>query len=195
MGQCTAGQSRRVDPEEVTNLAIYCALAGLAGAKLFMFLFNFDEYRNDPKSIFSLNTLQAAGVFQGGFLLALMVAIWYMRKVHLPAFQTFDILAPGVALGHAIGRIGCFAAGCCWGTECNLPWAVTFSNLEANKLTGVPLHVSLHPTQLYESLAEALIFVLLLRQIRKAHAPGSIFGFIPGAVLVGAVSGGVRPQP
>ncbi len=57
--------------EKVTNLAIYCALAGLAGAKLFMILFDFQTYWNDPKSLFSLSTLQAAGVYQGGFLVAL----------------------------------------------------------------------------------------------------------------------------
>ncbi len=80
------------------------------------------------KSLFSLNTLQAAGVYQGGFLLALVVAVLYMRRQHLPGFETCDVFAPGIALGQAIGRLGCFSAGCCWGTEANLPWAVTFHN-------------------------------------------------------------------
>lgn len=162
--------------EAITNLAIYCALAGLAGAKLFMFLFNFRDYWNDPRSIFTLSTLQAAGVYQGGFLLALVVAILYMRQVHLPAWETFDVFAPGIALGHAVGRIGCLAAGCCWGTECHLPWAITFTNPDANQLTGVPLNVPLHPTQIYESIAEALIFTFLFFRFKKPHAPGDIFG-------------------
>ncbi len=162
--------------EAVTNLAIYCALGGLAGAKLFMFLFDFRDYWNDPKSIFTLSTLQAAGVFQGGLVGALIVAVLYMRHAHLPAFETFDVFAPGIALGHAIGRIGCLAAGCCWGSECHLPWAITFTNPQANQLTGVPLNVPLHPAQLYESLAEAIIFGVLWRRIRKAHAAGEIFG-------------------
>lgn len=162
--------------EDVTNLAIYCALAGLIGAKLFMFLFNYREYVANPKSIFTLSTLQAAGVYQGGFLLALATAILYMRKVHLPAMETLDIFAPGIALGHAIGRLGCLAAGCCWGQECHLPWAVTFRNQQANELTGVPLDVPLHPTQIYESLAEAAIFMFLYRRVRKGHAPGEMFG-------------------
>ena len=170
------GKRAGLNPESITNVAIYCALAGLAGAKLFMFLFNFREYWNDPGSIFTLSTLQAAGVYQGGFLLALVVAIYYMRRVQLPALETFDVFSPGIALGHAIGRIGCFAAGCCWGTECHLPWAVTFRNPEANQLTGVPLGVPLHPTQLYESIAEALIFGFLLWRIAKPHLAGSIFG-------------------
>jgi len=162
--------------EAITNLAIYCALAGLAGAKLFMILFDFRDYWNNPRSLFTIATLQAAGVYQGGLLLALLTAIYYMRKTHLPALETFDVFAPGIAVGHAIGRIGCFAAGCCWGTECNLPWAVTFRNPQANELVGVPLNRPLHPTQLYESFAEAIIFAYLYKRIQKLHAPGEIFG-------------------
>ncbi len=163
--------------EPVTNLAIYCALAGLAGAKLFMILFDFHEYTAGMRKIFSLETLQAAGVYQGGFLLALVVAALYIRHNHLPGLQTCDVFAPGIALGQAIGRIGCFSAGCCWGIECHLPWAVTFRNPEAWNLTGVPLAIPLHPTQLYESLADALIFFLLYRLIGRAHHPGAILGW------------------
>ena len=163
--------------EPVTNLAIYCALAGLVGAKLFMVLFDFSQYLNDPASLFSFNTLQAAGVYQGGLVLALIVAIWYMRRNRLPVLATCDVFAPGIALGQAVGRIGCFAAGCCWGTECHLPWAVTFRNLEAQRLTGVPLGDPLHPTQLYESLADAVIFFVLYRLIARPHAAGAILGW------------------
>src|SRR5271155_2434331 len=70
--------------EAITNLAIYCALAGLAGAKLFMILFDFQTYWNDPRSLFSLSTLQAAGVYQGGFVVAFLVALLYMRRQNLP---------------------------------------------------------------------------------------------------------------
>ncbi len=162
--------------EPVTNLAIYCALAGLAGAKLFMFLFDFGQYWSGERRFFSLETLQAAGVYQGGLLLAFLMAILYMRRVHLPTLETLDVFAPGIAIGHAIGRLGCFAAGCCWGTSCSLPWAVTFTNPQAQDLVGVPLNQPLHPAQLYESFAEAVIFVFLYRRIQKAHAAGEIFG-------------------
>src|SRR5579864_1779214 len=94
--------------EPVTNLAIYCALAGLAGAKLFMILFDFKYYLDGTKPLFSLDTLQAAGVYQGGFLLALLTAVLYMRRNRLPALQTCDVFAPGIALGQAVGRLGCF---------------------------------------------------------------------------------------
>jgi phosphatidylglycerol:prolipoprotein diacylglycerol transferase len=167
----------KLPPEPITNLVIYCALAGLAGAKLFMILFDLRSYWDGTRALFSLDTLQAAGVYQGGFLLALITAVLYMRHNHLPVLETSDVFAPGIALGQAIGRLGCFAAGCCWGTECHLPWAVTFSSVEARDLTGVPLGVSLHPAQLYESLADALVFLVLYRMIAKPHGAGAILGW------------------
>jgi phosphatidylglycerol---prolipoprotein diacylglyceryl transferase len=167
----------KLPAEPVTNLAIYCALAGLAGAKLFMILFDLPSYLDGTYKLFSLDTLQAAGVYQGGFLVALVTAVLYMRHNHLPVLQTCDVFAPGIALGQAIGRIGCFAAGCCWGVECHLSWAVTFHNPEAHNLTNVPLGLPMHPAQLYESAADALIFAFLYRMITRPHTPGAILGW------------------
>lgn len=171
------GKKANLPAEPVTNLAIYCALAGLVGAKLFMVLFDFKSYWNDPASLFSLNTLQAAGVYQGGFLVALLTAVLYIRRHHLPGLATCDVFSPGIAVGQAIGRLGCFSAGCCWGVETHLPWAVTFRNPEAYRLTGVTLGVPLHPTQLYESFADALIFAFLYRMIGRPHTAGTILGW------------------
>jgi phosphatidylglycerol:prolipoprotein diacylglycerol transferase len=160
--------------EPVTNLGVYCALAAIGGAKVMMFLVDIPYYAEHPGEIFSWASLQAGGVFYGGLLGALAVAIWYMRKTGLPGMRTADAFAPGIALGHGIGRLGCFSAGCCWGVECHLPWAVTFTNPVSNQLVGVPLHVPLHPTQLYESISEFLIFGILYWRFRKAHSPGAI---------------------
>jgi phosphatidylglycerol---prolipoprotein diacylglyceryl transferase len=162
--------------DAVVNLGVYCALAGILGAKLAMILLDLDYYRQNPREIFTFSTLQAGGVFQGGLILALVVAFFYMRKVKLPGLLTADVLAPGVALGHAIGRAGCFAAGCCWGLECHRSWAVTFTNPAANQLFGTPLNVPLHPTQLYEAGAEALTFIVLLTRFRRPHRAGAIIG-------------------
>jgi len=164
----------RLDPEAITNLGIYCALSAIVGAKLMMFLIDIPYYAQHPDEIFSLSTLQAGGVFYGGLIAALAVAFWYMRKTRLPALPTADIFAPGIALGHAIGRLGCFSAGCCWGRETHLPWAVTFTDPEANRLVGVPLGIPLHPTQLYESAAELVIFAILLLSVRRPHVPGAV---------------------
>jgi phosphatidylglycerol:prolipoprotein diacylglycerol transferase len=162
--------------DAVTNLGIYCALAGIAGAKLMMFLVDIPYYVEHPGEILSFSTLQAGGVFYGGLLAALAVAVWYMRKTKLPAWRTADVFAPGIALGHGIGRIGCFTAGCCWGVQCDRPWSVTFTNPVAHELVGVPLNVPVHPTQLYEAVAEFAIFGILYRRIRKPHPDGAVIG-------------------
>lgn len=164
-------------PELVTNLAIYCALAGMAGAKLFMFIFDWQTYLLHPSEIFTISTLQAAGVYQGGLLMAILLAFFYMRRTGLPGLATADVFSPGLAIGHAIGRIGCLMAGCCWGAVCHRPWAITFTNPDAHNLTGVPLGTPLHPAQLYESIAEFVIFGFLYRRFHSAHRDGDIIGW------------------
>jgi len=161
-----------LNPELITNLAVYVALAGLAGAKLLMIAFD----RPTLREIFTLSTLQAAGVFQGGLILAIIVAFAYNRSQGLPLLQTMDAFAPGIALGHAIGRMGCLAAGCCWGRETTLPWAITFHNPDAYGLTGVPLETPLHPSQIYEFTTEGLLFAYMYWRFGRAHEPGRIIG-------------------
>jgi phosphatidylglycerol:prolipoprotein diacylglycerol transferase len=157
--------------ELVTNLAVYVALAGLLGAKLLMIWFDWPNVQ-----VFSLGFLQAAGVYQGGLILAVAFAFFYIRRNKLPFLATCDTFAPGIALGHSIGRLGCFAAGCCWGKESKLPWAVTFHNPDAWALTGVPLETPLQPSQLYEFATEALLFGYLYWRIGRPHEPGKIIG-------------------
>jgi len=167
------GAKAGLHKETVLNLGIYCALAGIAGAKLLMIVLD-PAVRSNWREIFSLSTLQAAGIFYGGFIAALVTAFVYMWRNGLPALRTADAFAPGLALGHAIGRLGCFSAGCCWGVQTRLPWAVTFRNPRANELVGVPLGVPLHPTQLYESLGELIIFAALYFGFLRPHRDGSI---------------------
>jgi phosphatidylglycerol:prolipoprotein diacylglycerol transferase len=92
----------------------------------------------------------------------------------MPWLTTFDAFAPGIAIGHAIGRLGCLAAGCCWGKVCDMPWAIEFHNPQAN--TGVPLYQPLHPTQLYEAFCEAAVFAFLYWRSTKPHRAGTIIG-------------------
>lgn len=159
--------------DKITNLAVYCAIAGIIGAKLFMFLFDFGYYVKNPGQIFTLETLQAAGVFHGGFIAAFLFAYFYIRKQGLPVFPTMDTFAPGIAIGQSIGRLGCFAAGCCWGKECYLPWGVRF---RSDFAAPVPLDKPLHPVQLYESVADLIIFGILYRRYGRAHRDGQILG-------------------
>jgi phosphatidylglycerol:prolipoprotein diacylglycerol transferase len=164
----------RLNPESVINLGVYCALAGILGAKVLMIALD-PTLRTNPAEIFSLSTLQSAGIFYGGLIAALITAYVYMRHTGLPVLKTSDIFAPGLALGHGIGRLGCFAAGCCWGRPTHLPWAVTFTNPDA-RAVGVPIGIPLHPTQLYETLAELAICATLCIFLRRPHKNGAIIG-------------------
>lgn len=175
-------KARRLDSEKIVNLGVYCALVGMLGAKLMMIALD-PEYRRNPMEIFTLATLQSAGIFFGGFVLALVFSYFYMRKQGLPVFATADLFAPGVALGHGIGRLGCFAAGCCWGAPTHLPWAVTFTSQDTT--TGVPLGIPLHPTQLYEAFAEGIICLVLIRVLKRAHKDGAVIALY--LVLYGLV--------
>jgi phosphatidylglycerol:prolipoprotein diacylglycerol transferase len=168
--------ARRVglDADRVFNLGVYVALAAFLGAKVLLIFSDWDYYRHNPGDIFSLYSLKAGGVFYGGFLAALLFAAWYTWRYHLPYLKTADAFAPGVALGHAIGRLGCFCSGCCWGKPTALPWGVTFTDPYAHEMFGVPLGVPLHPTQLYEALAEALIFTVLMWRWKKKAFDGQI---------------------
>ena len=86
-----------------------------------------------------------------------------------------DAAAPAIALGQSIGRLGCFAAGCDYGTSSGLPWAVTFTSDYAYQNIGLPLNVSLHPVQLYESAGAFFLFLLLLRLHASRGFQGQIF--------------------
>ncbi len=162
-----------VNSEKVVNLGVYCALVGMLGAKIMMIALD-PEYRVHPGEIFTRETLQSAGIFYGGFIAALLFAYFYMRRQRLAVLPTADLFAPGVAIGHGIGRLGCFAAGCCWGKPTSLPWAVTFTSKDTT--TGVPLGVPLHPTQLYEALAEGIICLILIWRLKRGHQDGQIIG-------------------
>jgi len=171
--------------DTVVNLGVLCGISAIVGAKLMMFLIDIPYYLRNPGEIFSLASLQAGGVFYGGLIAALIASIVYMRRHKLPPLATADVFAPGIALGHAIGRLGCFAAGCCWGRPTHLPWGVTFTDPLARELVGVPLGIKLHPTQLYESAAEFVIFGILYWRIAKPHTPGAIISLY--LVMYGSV--------
>jgi phosphatidylglycerol:prolipoprotein diacylglycerol transferase len=164
-----------IDPERVWNLGIYMVLAGLVGAKAWYILSNATYYLRHTNEIFAFATLQSGGTFYGGVFAALLVAIVYAHFNRMPALGLVDSYAAGLPLGHAIGRLGCFTAGCCYGKPTWLPWAVTFTNPRAAELVGTPLNVPLHPTQLYESGAEFLNFLFLIWLARRQRFRGEIF--------------------
>lgn len=170
------GREQGLDPEKLWNLGIIAVLSGIIGAKV-LYIFNeLGYYREHPGELFSLSTLQAGGVWSGGVVLALVMCIWYMRRNDMPVLRTCDVFAPGLALGHAFGRLGCFAAGCCFGKETHVPWAVTFHNPLANEIVGTPLGIPLHPTQLYEMVVELANAAFLVWLIKRKRFEGEIIG-------------------
>ena len=165
-----------IDGEKAWNLGILVVLCGIVGAKVLYIINEWSSYAAHPSEIFSIATLQAGGVFSGGLIAAFVAAAWYVRRYHMPALATCDAFAPGLALGHAIGRIGCFAAGCCYGKETHHWWAVTFTNPLAAAITGTPLNKPLEPTQLFESAVELANFFLLMWLLKRRKFDGQVFG-------------------
>jgi phosphatidylglycerol:prolipoprotein diacylglycerol transferase len=163
-----------MDGTKVMDFGIYLIIAALVGAKLMLVLIDFDYFRSNPRELFSL--VRAGGVFYGGLIGALVVAILLVRRYRLPLWTTADLFAPGIALGHVIGRFGCLLAGCCYGRPTDLPWGVTFTDPVAAANVGTPLGDPLHPTQLYDAGAELLILLFLLATERRGRPfPGRTF--------------------
>jgi phosphatidylglycerol:prolipoprotein diacylglycerol transferase len=161
-------RGRGLDPTRMLDLGIYIIISALVGAKALLFVVEFDHFTSSPGEMLSL--ARSGGVFYGGLILAVVVAFWYIRKHRLPFWQTCDVFAPGIALGHAVGRLGCLAAGCCYGRPTSVAWAITFRDPAAAANVGTPLGVPLHPTQIYESGAEFLILALLIATERRGRA-------------------------
>jgi phosphatidylglycerol:prolipoprotein diacylglycerol transferase len=158
-----------LDSTRITDMAVWVLIAGLLGAKLLLVVVDWRYFTSHPGEIFML--FKSGGVFYGGLLGGILVAWWYVRRYKLPGWQVADVLAPGVVIGQAIGRLGCFSAGCCWGQPSRVPWAVTFTDVYAARAVGTPLDTPLHPSQLYESLAAFLIlfFLIWLAPRKKFH--------------------------
>ena len=166
-------RSRGLDPQRVMDLGIWIIISALVGAKLLLLVISPAQFASGPGL---LNLARSAGVFYGGLIAAVAVALLYLRRHHMPLWTTTDCFAPGIALGHVIGRMGCLLAGCCYGRPTDVPWAITFRNPLAEANVGTPLNVPLHPTQLYEAGAELLILAVLLATERRGRQfPGRTF--------------------
>lgn len=170
----TRAAARGLDATRVLDLGIYIIISALVGAKLLLLITDFNTFTAEPRELLTL--ARSGGVFYGGLILAVIVALWYIRRVGLPLWTTCDVFAPGVALGHVVGRFGCLFAGCCFGKPTTLPWGITFTDPFAASNVGTPLGIPLHPTQMYEAGAELLILVFLLATERKGrYFPGRTF--------------------
>ncbi|MFQ5767952.1 MAG: prolipoprotein diacylglyceryl transferase [Acidobacteriota bacterium] len=162
-----------IDPRTVTDYCLATFLSGLLGAKVLLIILDLPYYWRHPGDL--LGTIRSAGVFYGGLLAGIPVGIWFVRRRRLPLWKMADIAGACAPIGLSIGRLGCLAAGCCFGKPTHLPWAITFTLPATARATGVPLDQPLHPTQIYLSLNALVLAVLLLAFYRHKKYDGQIF--------------------
>lgn len=155
--------------DQVMELSAYTILSALIGARLFYVIQYWDEFSGNIPKIFAV--WEGGMVFYGGLILALVVLLTYCSFNKMSLLKVLDLAAPSAAIGYAIGRIGCFLKGCCFGNECSLPWAIRIPGVEG-------LH---HPTQLYSSVAGIIIFLVLAFIRGRKKYDGQVF--IWGGIL------------
>jgi phosphatidylglycerol:prolipoprotein diacylglycerol transferase len=175
------------DPEAAWDLAGWAAICGILGAKVYYLLLHFGETAADPwGAILSRSGL----VWYGGFIGGALGVLFRLRQLKLPLWKVADAVAPALALGYAVGRVGCFLVGDDYGAPTDAPWAVAFPQGAPPSTAGnlrafgvdVPASVpdgavlAVHPTQLYETGMTLVILAILVRlRPRLAATPGQLF--------------------
>ncbi|MEJ7623544.1 MAG: prolipoprotein diacylglyceryl transferase [Pyrinomonadaceae bacterium] len=159
--------------ERIYDLGLWVLVGGLVGSKILMLLVE------DNVNILSLDFLRSGGVFYGGLIGGFLAVAILVPLYKLPFWKAADAFAPGVALGQAFGRQGCFAAGCCWGDACDSPIGVHFTEA-GHQYTGVPIvgpdgsDLYLYPTQLIESFTMLAVFGFLFWLHRRKKFDGQV---------------------
>ena len=169
------GRREGLDSSQLLDFSTWLLLVALLGAKVLMVVADWGYYRRNLGEIFSRSTFLAGGAFYGGFIAAVLFAIWYIRLHHLPFWKVVDVYAPAISLGLGLGRIGCFCAGCDYGKPTTAVWGVVFTNPIAHEVTGVPLGIPLIPTQPIMMFGSLSIFGILLWRYSKKSRDGEIF--------------------
>jgi phosphatidylglycerol:prolipoprotein diacylglycerol transferase len=165
--------------EQIYDLSFYGIIAAIVGSRLLDVVFKWEYFYDHPLEIFML--WKGGLAFQGGLILGLIAVLYYIYRHQMALWTTLDIMAVAMPLGQFIGRLGCFMAGCCFGKECHLPWAITFNHPD----TLAPMGMSVHPTQLYESFLSLGVFFYLLWLRHRQGFPGQLLGTY--LLLAGAV--------
>lgn len=164
---------------QITMLGVYCVLVSRLSSVFINALMTGTNV--------SLGLMQSTGAFFWALLPGLIFGFGYSKYHGLPVFRVLDCLSPALVLAQAIGRLGCFAAGCCFGKPTTSAFGVIYTDARAHNICHVPLHVAIHPTQLYESVGGVLIFVLLLWFYPRRTFPGQIFSIMLGSVSAARV--------
>lgn len=161
----------RIRTQEIFDLSAVVIVWSIVGARLFSILFdgNLAWYLEHPAQILAI--WKGGLTFYGGFVFGLVAGVWFVKKHHLNGWQVADVIAPAIALGAAIGRLGCFASGDSYGKPIDLPWAVTFND----PMALAPKGVALHPTQLYSVITNLAVFGVLLWWQKHRKFQGEVF--------------------
>ena len=163
------GKTEGFDAQQILDMGFIMILGGIVGSRVTYALMNLSYYVQYPLHFFKI--WEGGLVFSGGLITVALLMIWYARKNKLSYWRLGDLWAPAIAIGQAIGRIGCFMAGCCYGKPTDLFCGVVFSNPKSL----APLHIPLHPTQLYLALSGLLIFLILLFIRNRKSFQGQVF--------------------
>ena len=163
------GKAQGIKSQQVMDIGFIVILMAIIGSRLAYVVMNFSHYSAHPLDIFKI--WEGGLVFSGGLVGVVLVMIWYLRRHRLAFWPMGDLCAPGIAIGQAIGRLGCFMAGCCYGKPTDLPWAVTFTHPQSL----APLNTPLHPTQLYSAFSGFIIFAVLMFLNAKKQFQGQVF--------------------
>jgi len=158
-----------IDPEIVTDVAFYILIGALIGARIYYALEHWPYFKHKPWEVLYL--WKGGLAFYGGFVGAFALSFLYVKKRKLSVLEVADLIAPSIPAGHAVGRIGCFCAGCCYGKPTSFPWAIVFTDPHSLARLGVPLH----PTQLYHALSNIFIFLVLCREYPRRKFKGQVF--------------------
>ena len=155
------------------EIVFYATLSGIVGAKVLELFIHFPDY---SESLTAFQTLfRSGGVIQGGVVAALLFLVIYSRTHRISPWLLFDILALGCGVGHAVSRIGCVFAGCCFGTECSqVAWALVYEAPGGVGPAGPPLGVPLHPTQIYNSVMAVLILFVMMAIFPRRRFDGQV---------------------
>ena len=178
-------RARGLDGARVIDLGIWVIISALVGAKLLLLAVDFDRFRANPSELLSL--VRSGGVFYGGLALAVPVALLYARRAGLPIWTTSDAFAPGIALGHVIGRLGCLMAGCCYGRPADVPWASHVHQPRGNRQCRYPAGSAAAPDAALRGRSRAVD----PRSARGVRAPRPA---LPGPDVLG-IHPPVRPLP
>ena len=166
------GRTDRLSFSKLFELGFQMAIAGELGARLTFIIVEWDRFVSGAIGLKQF--LVAGRVVLGGIVAGAAFCIWAVRRNNLPPARMLDGALTGAALGMAIGRLGCLAAGCCYGKPTDWFWGITFTHPLAEKLNGTPLGVALHPTQIIQFGTALALFAFLYFMHRWKRYDGQV---------------------